>query len=126
MLIILKITCYCVSLTCFVIGTYFGIWWIKKLGWKRCQGEIISLDISLEYESITYFPVIEYELDGRRITFKNEFGSFPKGVIGKTVCVLIDPKNGKDCIFSIRQVSISIMAPWMIAVLFLLLGKNSI
>jgi len=90
------------------------------------MGKIISLDISLEHESITYFPVIEYKLDGRRITFKNEFGSFPSVVVGKKVCVLIDPQNGKDCIFSIRQVSISIMAPWMIAVLFLLLGKNSI
>lgn len=50
------------------------------------------------YESISYYPIYEYTVDGKEYSYEGKVGSSSKGRLGKTMTLLYNTEDPSDCI----------------------------
>lgn len=121
----LRITCFVLGLAAIAGGAVSLIYWIKALTWRRCRGRVIDYKEIFSHQEVVYFPLIEYENDGKKVTFESSSGVFPAPTLGATVTVLVDDEVGKNRILSIRDIITTVFVPWGIGWLLIILGRHT-
>ena len=81
------------AVVCFITGVY--ITFFQSRGFIKSSGVIVSMELNEDAigdEDPTYFPVVEYSVDGKAYTARLDQSS-PSDEIGKTVTILYDPDD---------------------------------
>jgi len=86
----LKIIAALIALVCLAAGVY--VTFFQSRGFEKTTGTIISLREESTGEDSTYFPTVEYTVEGQTYTGELDIGSGSYRV-GKTVDILYDPND---------------------------------